>query len=112
MSVGTQPRNGFKRVEPAKRHRARLRSGAPSSARRGVSEQRDVTALPIMGREFEALRQKAERPVVFPLNRDECLALVEVAQAAKAAESCPYGTQCHHGRRVKRALARLAEVAE
>lgn len=31
-----------------------------------------------------SLRQKAERQLVYPLNRDECLALVDVAEAADA----------------------------
>jgi hypothetical protein len=30
-----------------------------------------------------ALREKAERHLVYPLNRDECLALVRVAEAAE-----------------------------
>lgn len=33
---------------------------------------------------FAVLRQKAERHLVYPLNRDECLALVDVAEAADA----------------------------
>lgn len=32
---------------------------------------------------FSDLRQKAERHLVYPLNRDECLALVAVAEAAQ-----------------------------
>lgn len=31
-----------------------------------------------------SLREKAERHVVFPLNRDECIALVRIAEAADA----------------------------
>lgn len=32
---------------------------------------------------ISALRVKAERPIVYPLNRDECLALVDLAEAAE-----------------------------
>lgn len=34
-----------------------------------------------------ALRVKAERHLVYPLNRDECLALVAIAEAARAYEA-------------------------
>lgn len=31
---------------------------------------------------FHALRQKAERSLVYPLNRDECLALIDAGEGA------------------------------
>lgn len=33
---------------------------------------------------LESLRRKAERTLVYPLNRDECLALVEMVEQAEA----------------------------
>lgn len=37
---------------------------------------------------LDFLRQKAERHLVYPLNRDECIALVELAQAAEQLWNC------------------------
>lgn len=38
--------------------------------------------LLMSGGSLEELRAKAERPVVYPLSRDECLALVRLAETA------------------------------
>lgn len=42
------------------------------------------------------LRARAERPIVYPLNRDECLLLVDIAEAAQAWKNArDRAIECH-----------------